>query len=153
MKIIDLRHAPQHLQTLAQWHHLQWADLNPGSTLAGRIEKMAVYLGDTFIPTTYMAMDPGLLGSAAIVAHDLDTRPDLTPWLASVYVAPEHRKKGVATKLVKHVMDKAEQAGIKTLYLFTPDQEPFYKKLGWHTLSKDSYHGHEVTVMQVGLNR
>jgi GNAT superfamily N-acetyltransferase len=152
MKIIDLRQDPQHLNTLAQWHHDQWAYLHPGGSLAGRIEKMAAYLGDTFIPTIFIAKNPDILGSAAIVAHDMDTRPDLTPWLASVYVAPEHRKKGVGAELVRHVMREARQAGIKTFYLFTPDQEHFYQKLGWRTLRKESYHGHDVTVMQVVLN-
>lgn len=30
------------------------------------------------------------MGSAAIINNDMDTRPELTPWLASVFVAPAY---------------------------------------------------------------
>ncbi|NOU13132.1 MAG: GNAT family N-acetyltransferase, partial [Methylococcaceae bacterium] len=81
-----------------------------------------------------------------------DTRPELTPWLASVFVAPKHRNNGVGSQLVKNVMQQAKEAGINELYLFTPDRETFYQKLGWSVLAKEDYRGHAVTVMSVKLS-
>ena len=75
----------------------------------------------------------------------------MSPWLASVFVSPENRGKGVGSKLVIRVMEKAKEAGIPVLYLFTPDKEGFYQKLGWQTISKEAYRGQLVTVMQVNL--
>ncbi len=58
---------------------------------------------------TFVASASGnLLGSAMLVAQDMDTRTDLTPWLASVFVAPEHRRQGIATKLIAQVVDAAK---------------------------------------------
>ncbi len=153
MEIVDLKHKPHHLKTLAQWHHAQWSYLNPNKTFARRIEKMKSHLTPQFVPATFIAVDNELLGSAAIIEHDMDTRMELTPWLASVYVAPEFRKQGIGSKLVLHAMEKAKDNNIDTLYLFTPDREAFYARLGWTTIEKTNYHGYDVTIMYIDLNR
>lgn len=151
MQIVDLRDAPQHLPQLAAWHHEQWSYLNPGQTLQHRIENMHGHLQPAALPRTFVAVaEHGTpLGSASLVAHDMDTHPELTPWLASVFVAPIHRQKGIGAELVRRVMAAAREAGIETLSLFTPDQEAFYQSLGWRTIAKEHYRGDEVTIMQV----
>lgn len=151
MEILDLKKEPEHLPVLARWHHEQWSYLNPGETIEQRLERMRVYLDESFVPSTFIAKDDVLLGSAAIVAHDMETRPDLSPWLASVFVAPEQRGKGLGKRLVLHVMNEAKNRGINTLYLFTPDKAPFYQNLGWKIVTKEHYRGQEVTIMTIEL--
>lgn len=152
MQIINLVDAPEHLKLLAAWHHNEWGDLNPGQTLEQREQKMQSYLGDQFIPSTYLAIDRHLLGSAAIVENDMDNRKHLSPWLASVYVDQSYRRRGIGSQLVQHVVDIARLQGIRNMYLFTPEQEVFYQRLGWCVLEKTLYRGSQVTVMclQIG---
>ena len=151
MRIINLAEAPEHIDTLAKWHHQQWHALNPGQTLAQRIQKMQGYLGGDFIPGTYVAFDGRLLGSAAIVECDMDSRQDLSPWLASVYVDPPYRRQGIGSSLVRHVVEQARLHGINRLYLFTPDQVAFYQQLGWQILEVAEYIQHPVTIMYIDL--
>lgn len=152
MNIIDLSSEPEHIPTLAAWHHQEWAYLNPGDLLSERVERMKGYLGKGLVPSTFVFKQDGqLAGSAALVASDMDTRPTLTPWLASVFVAPPFRCQGIGSALVRHVMLCAKLGGIETLYLFTPDRQTFYEKLGWRTLSTEAYRGAAVTVMQASL--
>lgn len=153
VEIINLRNEPEHIATLARWHHHEWSFLNPGETLEDRILRMQPYLNTDFIPSTFIAKDKSLLGSAAIVANDMDTRPHLTPWLASVFVTPKNRRQGVGSKLVLHVMTQARREGIDTLYLFTPDKQTFYARLGWIIIATEQYQGHEVTIMQTRLDK
>jgi len=152
MQIIDLSLAPQYIPQLAAWHHQQWSYLNPAVTVEQRIEELHTHLANLVLPRTFIAVADELLGSASLVAHDMDTHPELTPWLASVFVNPLHRKRGIGAALVREVMETAAQAGIKTLSLFTPDQEPLYRQLGWHTIGKEHYRDAEVTIMQVDLS-
>jgi len=151
VKIINLKDAPEHLEKLAEWHQCEWAALNPGSSLQDRIDKMRGYLEDDFIPGTYIALGQELAGSAAIIKYDMDSRKDLSPWLASVYVRSDQRRKGIGTQLVKHVMSEARKAGLKHLYLFTPDQVSFYRQLGWQVLERARYHNHDIVIMHVDL--
>ena len=150
-KILNLRDKPELLETLARWHQAEWSQLNPGETLEQRINRMQPFLNDELIPGTYIAIDDDLYGSAAIVENDMVSRPDLSPWLASVFVTPEYRDQGIGSALVRHVMQQAKQGNIKKLYLYTPGREAFYLKLGWKPVASEHYHGHEVTIMEADL--
>lgn len=153
MKILDLRSAPQHIPTLATWHHAEWSYLNPGKTLGDRIAKMQKYLSSEKIPTMLIAIEgEDLLGSAALIESDMDTHPELTPWLANVYVNPDKRGLGIGGKLVKAIMQLAKDYQLPRLYLFTPDQEAFYAKMGWRTLSHEHYYNAAVTIMQLDFH-
>ena len=151
MKIVNLKEVPHHLDTLSRWHQEEWGYFKPDKTLADRIERMKSHLLPEFIPTTFVAENDDLFGSAAIVEHDMDTRQELTPWLAGVYVASEFRGQGIGSKLVLHIMEQAKQNMIKRLYLFTPDRDTFYARLGWKTFEKTVYLGYAVTIMCVDL--
>ncbi|RVU84702.1 N-acetyltransferase [Leucothrix sargassi] len=152
MKILNLREEPEHLDQLAEWHHREWSYLNPKGSIEKRKKKMLSYLSEGLVPSTFIAKEGDtLLGSAAIVESDMDTHPEYSPWLASVYVAPESRCGGVGTALVKHVMQQAAQNGVKKLFLFTPSKEDFYKSIGWKRESTEMYRGVLVTVMSVEL--
>lgn len=152
--IIDLRSRPEIIPTLAAWHYEEWSYLYPGETLEGRIKRMEEFLVDAPIPSMYLWMEGrSLAGSAAIVENDMETRPELRPWLASVYVPAARRRSGLGTRLVQYVMKKASDQGYPALYLYTPHREDFYLKLGWQTMAKEPFHGEEVTVMKIFLQK
>ncbi|MEX0741035.1 MAG: GNAT family N-acetyltransferase [Pseudohongiella sp.] len=152
MQISTLKDKPHYLLPLAQWHHAEWSYLNPERSLDERIEEMQEDLEGKVIPTTFVAEDDGeLLGSACVLADDMSSHPELSPWLASVYVATQHRKKGIGSVLVKQVMQHAQDNGIKRLYLYTPDQAQLYARLGWQIFSEELYNGTPVTIMSIDL--
>lgn len=157
--IVDIVNAcdfPSMIPAVAQWHHQEWAHLNPGQTLSVRIEKMASYLDasvlspDSFSPTLFIALNAEgePVGTAALDLHDMDCQPILSPWLASVYVLPEMRRRGIASALVAHAVNCAvSEMGVDQMYLFTPNQRVFYEGLGWSQLQHLLYYGDEVDLM------
>jgi GNAT superfamily N-acetyltransferase len=150
MLILNLKDKPEHLLPLAQWHHAEWSYLNPLRSFDQRVQEMQEDLEGKVIPTTFVAEDAGeLLGSACILADDMSYHPELTPWLASVYVNEIHRGKGIGSTLVKRVMQHAQENGVKRLYLYTPDQEQMYARLGWQLYSREPYNGTPVTIMAI----
>lgn len=106
---------------LAQWHHNEWAYLRLGASIESRIMRLRRCCGRREMPTAVIAFTKDtLLGSAVLVAHDLDTRMDLSPWLAGVFVALEHRRRGIGAALVQRIIDEATALGVQQLYLYTP---------------------------------
>jgi N-acetylglutamate synthase-like GNAT family acetyltransferase len=141
---------PEFLPVLAGWHHGEWGRLHPGDTVEKRAERMKTHLGKEQVPTTFVALAGGQpVGSASLVDYDMEGREDLTPWLASVYIAPEYRRRGVGSALVERVVEEARILGIETLYLFTWDQEQLYARLGWSVLERTEYKGERIVIMSI----
>ena len=148
MNLEYLGHHTGHIPTLAGWHHEQWSYLNPQRTLEERIERLRSHLGGRRMPTTVVAVEgQSLLGSASLIEHDLPTRTDLSPWLASVYVVAEHRRRGIGSALVRRIVEEAEALQYDCLYLFTMDQERLYAGLGWKTLDREVYNNIDIVLM------
>jgi len=152
-RIESLADHPALIPTLAAWHHAQWSYLDVGVSVAQRAAALRTH-GRDAVPMTVVVRSAGtLLGSASLIAYDMDTRMDLSPWLASVYVAPPYRGHGVGSALVREIVDRATDLGFWALYLFTPDRARFYERLGWHVLEHVVYRGYAQVLMSISLRR
>jgi len=133
---------------IAALHHDEWNHLSPNETIENRRDALISAAASEGIPSIYIAYkDNQFIGSAAIVAKDMDSRPDIGPWLAAVYVKKKWRKQGVATLLLNHCEFQASKAGVKILYLFTEFASQLYAKNGWVILEQCEYKGVNVDVM------
>ncbi|MGD2252932.1 MAG: GNAT family N-acetyltransferase [Anaerolineales bacterium] len=125
---------------------------NPDMTLESRAAQLRARIGKKSIPMTVVALDQEKpIGSACLVEHDMDLHPELTPWVASVFVHSDYRRKGVGSALMKRLESEAAKLGIRKLYLFTPDRVDFYTTLDWKVFGREMHRNHEVTLMEKAL--
>lgn len=138
-----------HLVSVATWQHEAWGHLNPTLSFERRCTEVRRECGQVGgVPSVFVAMAGDQpVGTASLTVDDMDTRPELAPWLASVFVLPEWRGQGIASRLVRRVEREAREAGVETLYLYTPDQQALYRRLGWEEREVLAYRGETVTVM------
>ena len=142
------------IPTVAYWLHAEWGHLHPGETVEDRAARVERACGRLEIPTTFVALvGDQLLGSASLVEHDMTTRPELTPWLSGVFVAPEHRRRRVGAALVERVVEEARALDTQRLYLYTPGSGALYLRLGWSVVERTFYRelwgDTEVTIMEL----
>jgi GNAT superfamily N-acetyltransferase len=105
-----------------------------------------------FMPRTFVLLADGEpVGTASLAADDLDERPDLTPWLAGVFVAPHARGRGFATRLIAAVEQEARAASIATLWLYTLAAEGLYARVGWQTVETVRHRGRSFALMRRDL--
>lgn len=149
LTISYLADAPEHLPTVAAWVYGEWGEHMPRTFTVESVARIfRRHLRRDRIPLTLLALlDGAPAGTASIYVHDLPIRSQLTPWLAAVYVAPAYRKQGIGSALVKAVEQAAGKLHLGRLYLFTPDQEHFYARLGWTVLERVAYWNQTVVVM------
>jgi GNAT superfamily N-acetyltransferase len=148
MRIEYLADHLEAIPTLADWHHDEWQTRTPWLSLEDRISRLTERAGRRQVPTTLVALlDSVIVGFACLVAHDMDTRLDLSPWLASVLVARAYRRRGVGAALVESAVEEARALGVGTLHLYTYDQEQFYFRRGWSVLEWTNYRGETVVIM------
>lgn len=148
MTIHTLNRIPRFLPEIAGWHQAEWGHLNPGRDLDTLVHQMHEYLTEAPIPIMFVWCENGRPGgTSSLIAHDMDTHPEWSPWLANVYVHPDLRGRGVGGRLVAAVMEHARGLGLQTLYLFTTDQEEYYRRMGWRRVCREDYLGEPVTIM------
>ena len=148
MHIEYLADRPEFIPTLARWHYEEWGDLRPDDSVEARIVRLQGWCSREKVPLAFVALSDGeLMGSASLVEHDMDNRPELSPWLASVFVRPECRRQGVGAALVRRVMDEAKALRVSKLYLYTMDRTAFYAKLGWSLMEHTICLQKEVSIM------
>ncbi|MFT0139544.1 GNAT family N-acetyltransferase [Alcanivoracaceae bacterium MT1] len=120
MEIVPLADKKELISELAELHHSEWKHLNPSLTLEGRTEAIAEAAGREGAPSIFIAMSGSqLVGSAALVQNDMNTKPDLSPWLAAVYVKEAFRHQGIATELIARCEAEAVGSNADTWYLYT----------------------------------
>ena len=152
MQIELLADRPEFIPTLAEWHFREWAYLRPGDSIANRIRLLQERSGRRELPITFVALSgTELLASAMLMHHEMDSRPQYTPWLAGVFVAPAQRQRGIGRALTQHVVSETAARGFATLYLFTPTAEAFFSHLGWSIVERTRYRDADVTIMSYQL--
>jgi GNAT superfamily N-acetyltransferase len=102
---------------------------------------------------TFVLFDHGRpVGTVALICSDMDTRPDLTPWLAGLFVDPAFRRRGHATRLVRKIEARARSSSVPVLWLYTSTAESLYSRLGWRRAGIEDDRGEKVVLMKRTLS-
>ena len=148
MEIKYLKDYKEWIPTIAQWFYNEWGDMHPDLDVNKIIARLQKRTNVDMIPLTMVAVEnESVVGTASLKEFDMDIRMQYSPWLASVYVREDCRRKGVGTILVEAIVDKAKMLGVEILYLYTPDAQDFYTRLDWRVLEEKKYHRKDVTIM------
>ena len=95
----------------------------------------------TPIPFALVAHDGNRFpGAASVIASDLEERPQLTPWVAAVWVEEAARRRGVGAA------QDCFALGILRAYLCArPRMSGFYEGLGW-TVTERKVGRHQMSI-------
>ena len=145
---------PSLAPTLADWAYNEWYQNRPldFNTVLKAYQMRAQGTGDTRIYIAFVDSRPA--GMVSLRKNDLYSRPDLTPWLSSLYVVPDLRCQGIGSYLVEYLSRAACSLGHDKLYLFLSyigmDRlQVFYTKLGWSFLCEcDDNDGNKTGIFQ-----
>lgn len=117
--------------TVADWLWREWWR-RTGRTLEEAEAVYAACRAEVGAPQTLVLLSGGTpIGTATLARHDLEERPDLTPWLAGVFVVPEARGRGHVGHLLTAFDEACRAASIKTAWLYTNTAVLLYLQAGW----------------------
>ncbi len=134
-----MRDCPQHADAVAEriwrafWRH-------KGKPLKAIRDGLENFLEPgTRIPFALVAEREGeVCGNALVVDNDEPARPELTPWLAALWVDEGMRKQGVAATLLGEAIERSATLGFGQIYLVArPALRGFYTTLGWLPIEDD----------------
>ena len=155
MKIIPIPPDPVIRNQVASWSHRAWSIDFPSDTEQTYLdlyEQSSQNASSLPYVCVAIADDGAVTGTATLVGDDeLPDFEDLSPWLAAVWVEPEHRSAGVGNAMVHHIEETASALGYTRLNLYTHDQQDWYLRHQWEIVGFGTLAHHTVTVMQKSL--
>lgn len=130
--ISNINSCPQFLEVVAHRTWKEWWE-HQDKPYPQFLAAVKETLSEDLLPSLLIAHDgETFLGSILLIEDDNSLRPQYTPWLAALLTHPDHRGKGVATRMMNGLEALARANGIHTLYLNAdPVMRPFYEAHGW----------------------
>jgi N-acetylglutamate synthase-like GNAT family acetyltransferase len=134
LSITTIRQRPDLLPLVAKW---LWREFwnSDGYSLQQTQAIYAECVAKTGAPQTFVLLEDELpVGTATLAREDLDERPDLTPWLAGVFIVPDRRGRGYVNHLLSEFERACRTASIDVAWLYTTTADRVYAQAGWETV-------------------
>lgn len=126
---ITLKERSELKEYAARWFHEKW-----GVPEEAYLECMDAYLSGRTEHGWYLCMDEDrIVGGLGVIENDFHDRPELTPNICAVYTEDDHRRMGIAGRLLDMAVEDLRSKGISPVYLLT-DHIGFYERYGWEFL-------------------
>lgn len=172
LRIACLSEVPECIPALASAHVAAFGELLPDWTVTQAAAELSAH-GRDELPVTWVvlsnseharevglaaesapqcspARSPDWLGSVSLLHQDHADMPQFSPWLASLYVRPQARGRGIATALLAHAIVAARRLAVPRLYLYcTLPLLGFYSKSGWQLYARLPLGPLQVAVMAI----
>jgi GNAT superfamily N-acetyltransferase len=131
LAVTTIAKRPDLLPIVAEWLWREWWERR-GRTLAETQAIYATCCAGIGAPQTFVLLSGDIpIGTATLARKDLEERPDLTPWLAGVFVVPGARGHGCVRHLLTAFDEACRAASIETSWLYTNTAERIYLRAGW----------------------
>jgi GNAT superfamily N-acetyltransferase len=127
---------PQLIEPVARLRWLEWHDLHHLDFWVDTTRREA---GRDELPVTWVAVGAGgeAVGAIALGPHEVDERPDRTPWVWGMVVDAGMRNRGVGRMLLSRLERFAVGRGYAEVWVVTgPPAVAFYERCGWRAVEQ-----------------
>lgn len=155
MLVAALRSHRYLISEVARLLHEEWGNLPAWSDRQLIERRLLNSSGEAQFPYALVAItdDGQFAGTASIKLRELAGHPDKEHWLGEVFVRKDMRGRELGTLLVGECSRYAFGAGVEALYLYTPDQQGLYGRLGWQHCGEEVVDGELVTIMVRSIDK
>lgn len=154
IEIKPLVDCQEHLDSLAKlWYEEISRHWVPEASIERAQRQLVVHLNRDKLPLGFVALQAGQPVGMAFLRDNDGVRQDLTPWLGSLIVHPQYRKRKIGETLIQRIKEQAKVLGYEALYLlaFDPTIPNWYGSLGWQAIGKDELFGHPIALMKIKI--
>ena len=149
LTIRPLGERPDLIDLTCEWH---LPEFDPGGNLDDWRTARKREARHGGVPCAWVAfIDATPVGSVSLVEHNMDTHPELTPWLAALFVLPVYRGRGIGEALVHRCEREARAAGFASMFLYASDARTYYPRFGWTHVAEDISEDTQVFIMSKDL--
>ena len=134
LKIYNIKDKQEYIKEVAFLTQKEWGQKNLSANdfntkVQNKINKIKNNLNNKYYCKLILLRGSTLIGFISIFEHDEDSKPELFPWYATMFVKSEFRGNGYSKILNKAILKEAKERGFKKIYLKT-DLTNYYEKFG-----------------------
>jgi len=161
IKIEKLKSHPELVRFLAHLMFREFGYFFPDETEEEFEDVFQHRLNENRLPIAFVALEHGqFVGTFSLRENDPvlakkfspPLQENYSPWVGSVFVLPEKRKRGIGQILMERAKQETKKLGFRHLYLFTTDKEQWYVKLGFQTIEKSFLGKTPVAIMGCAIS-
>jgi len=151
-----LSEVPELSNIIAKWYYDEWGTDNASMTLEAMhdIVQKKTANNDQLPLSLVIFVDDHIAGVAELKYRENKNFPEYTHWLGGIFVAPQYRGLGLASKLINKAKAVAEKLNVKQLYLQTePKNIRLYEGHNFKQLHTADHMGIQTTIMVTNLTK
>lgn len=146
MEIIYLDEMPAAVDVLAPAFWSEWGR-HDGLTLADVTGRVTACLQHDELPLALVAREgDAVLGTVGLRWDTVVSHPVPGPWLAALWVHPDHRRRGLGAQLIAAAERSAATRDIAELYAATSSAARLFREAGWTELEPFEHAGDRLTL-------
>jgi GNAT superfamily N-acetyltransferase len=133
MFIAVLAEYPHFVKTIAKIYMDEWSWHYESECGITTLEEMTSDILDHHLHNIMVLLDDDaeFIGTFAILECDLVSHSDLSPWLASLYVIPSHRNRGIGKMLVDFACNELMNGKKIYLWCYQEREKLLYTRYGF----------------------
>jgi GNAT superfamily N-acetyltransferase len=145
LTVSPLKELPELAVLLARWYKDDSPDYFSGQSEEDIATEFFSLPANGELPLVLVAMNHGTpCGTISLRETSITSRPELSPWLAGLYVIPGLRGRGIGRSLVEAGEAAAGGMGIPVLYTGTSTVHAMLLTRRWLPLEELEYHGERL---------
>lgn len=150
MRIEALSRHPHLVDRIVATLNASWGSLPPWADPGAIRARLMAGAGQAEFPRTLVAVtdDGHFAATGSVKLRELPSHPDKVHWIGEIFVLPEHRGQGLGSRVTESLAEYAFARGVSDLFLYTPDQQALYRRLGWSVIAEETVNDEAVSIMR-----
>lgn len=148
--LLDTYTALPYLEQLAPLLQEEWSEFEPWSDKYIILERLINRIEDVSFANVWVMLtdDNKVIATASTIHQEIPHLQNYLWWLGEIYTHPQYRGQGVASQLITTICQEFWSKTDEPIYLYTPDQQQFYKKMNWQIVQEEYYQGENISIMR-----